>query len=88
MMQKDSCILGWGPDEFNTVSSASGAGLFVNAADWAINLSVFTNFNISSFTQKTHTPVQIIEHVHTVTFVFTDGDNIQWQLAEFSVRTR
>jgi len=68
------------------VEQASIHSVFVNAADWATDLSVFTNFDIDSFTQRTHTaiPNPPITDVHSVCFLFTDGDNIQWLLNSFA----
>jgi len=83
-MNPNSCLVGWGTDEFSLVSTASRKNIFVNAADFAINLSVLSNFEVSRLIQKTHSPVGSITGVHTVTFVFTDGDNIQWLLNNFS----
>lgn len=72
------------------VETASAAGVWVNAADWAVNLEVFTNFKASE--RVASVPPQLplarpqqqrvsaaspAAAVHTVHFLMTDGDNIQ-----------
>ncbi len=97
-------VLGWGPDELNTVKTASTYGGGLIASDWAINVDVLSNFDIPSFTQKTTTslpsPLSSLSSsvttddsslisapsvpAHTVCFVMTDGDNLQWVLGGFA----
>ena len=43
-MEKDSICLGWGPDEFINVSTASKYGISMVAADWSYNLTVLSSF--------------------------------------------
>ncbi|KJE92178.1 hypothetical protein CAOG_03194 [Capsaspora owczarzaki ATCC 30864] len=83
-----AALFGWGVSENGLVGFASEHHAVVHAADWAINLSVLANLNVSStfaLTQKTHandvpSPPPA---VHTVCFLMTDGDNIQWLLTSF-----
>lgn len=100
-------VLGWGPDELETVKTASTYGGGVIASDWAINVDVLSNFDIPSFTQKTtkslssspplsspsSSSVTTVESslnsappvpAHTVCFVMSDGDNLQWVLGGFA----
>ena len=78
-MNKDATVMGYGPDEYNTVYKLSQYSLVMNASDWCQNLSVLTNVPVNSFAQKTPVqPFQSINNKHTVCFVFTDGDNVQW----------
>ena len=79
----NGAMLGWGDEHF-TCYAASIHGLHLHAADWASNLSVYTNFNVAT-EQKSH-PVDTLlkPGVHTVCFVMTDGDNIQWLLGDFA----
>ena len=93
-MEPQSAILGWGTSEVGLVQSASQYSAYVNAADWAENLDVYSNVVVGPQQQRTHTPPPpTVENVHTATFIFTgpccpcraaltraDGDNIQWML--------
>ena len=82
-MQKNSFLLGWGNDEYQTVSKSSRYSISVLPADYAYNLSLLTNLN-STIYQKSHElNTEHIDSVHTVCFVMSDGDNIQWLLNWF-----
>ncbi len=78
-------LLGWGDDEFQLVSESSRRGFWVHAADWALNLSTLSNFN-ADLKQKAPVKTQVVsrENVHTVCFLMSDGDNVQWLLNDFS----
>ncbi len=87
-MQPLAAVTGWGPDEFTVVATASRNAALVNGSDHAYNLSVFSAFN-APLQQRTHsTPAVLREAVHTVTFLFTDGDNVQWLLNNFATDAR
>ncbi len=82
-MNKNSFLLGWGKDEFQTVNKSSLNSISVLPSDYAYNLSVLTNFN-STISQKKHDfETNTIDSVHTVCFLMSDGDNIQWLLNWF-----
>jgi len=87
-MNKDATVMGYGPDEYNTVYKLSQYSLVMNASDWCQNLSVLTNVPVNSFVQKT--PIKPFQSInkHTVCFVFTDGDNIQWLDGDAATSTR
>jgi len=88
-MKMDATVMGFGPDEYNTVYKLSQYSLAMNASDWCQNLSVLTNIPVNSFAQKTPLqPYQSINNKHTVCFVFTDGDNIQWLDGDAASSTR
>jgi hypothetical protein len=58
----------------------------VHASDWAKDLDVLSNFDLPPFTQRgggggAGGPTS---NVHTVCFVMTDGDNVQWLLNDFA----
>jgi len=85
-LQKDSALLGWGTEN-DLVSVSSKHAVYVHAADWAVNLPVFTNVEVLSFTQiklPTLTPVA----KHSVAFLFTDGDNVQWMVSDFPTNSK
>jgi len=76
-----AAILGWGPSEGNTVEALSKKSIVIHPADWAPNLSTLTNIPVENFEQKDPvTPFKVVENVHTVCFVMSDGDNVQWLL--------
>ncbi len=79
-MESDSICLGWGPDEFINVSTASKHGVGMVAADWSYNLTVLSAFPSSPLTQKAVSVLPNKKDVHYVTFIMSDGDNQQWNL--------
>lgn len=84
-MDNVGIMLGWGDDEYYTVSKASSNSLNVVPSDWAINISTLSNFQAET-KQKNHLDTVITEdNVHTVCFVISDGDNVQWLLSEFGI---
>ena len=84
-MKPNSALLGWGDDERELVRAASKNSIMVHAADLANNLSVLTNID-ASYDQH-DSPVTFdtsSSKVHTVCFLMTDGDNIQWMTHSFA----
>ena len=82
-MEINGFLLGWGNDEYQTVNKSSNYSISVLPADYSYNLSLLTNMN-STISQKTHeTITKNIDSVHTVCFVMSDGDNLQWLLNWF-----
>lgn len=77
--------LGWGPDEFNTVTRISVEGGMMVASDWASNIDIFANYDIPRFSQAYPSPNGTVNtNVHTVCFLMSDGDNAQWILDQFA----
>lgn len=87
-MKPNAPLLGWGTDEYQLVSTASRNSIIVHAADWALNLSVLSNFGVETKQSQYNSNPTTIQNVHTVCFVMTDGDNVQWLLNDFSTNTR
>ena len=84
-MNTDAALLGWGDDERELVRTASKSSIMVHAADLANNLSVLTNIDAAYDQQDS--PVtfdSLTTKVHTVCFLMTDGDNIQWMTHDFT----
>lgn len=79
-MSNNSHILGWGPDEHGNVSLASKYGINMVAADWAYNLSVLSSFKPQIYTDKRKKQIQNEDGFHYITFIMSDGDNLQWLL--------
>lgn len=78
-------MLGWGDDEYYTVAETSSNSLHVLPADWAINISTLSNMEAETRQKMPLNPVITQDDVHTVCFVVSDGDNIQWMLSEFGI---
>jgi hypothetical protein len=79
----NSVLFGWGADEFQLVQEASDYNVIVHATDYASNLSTFSNFEAKAEQKKAYDTVRNDENYHTVCFLMTDGDNIQWLLDSF-----
>lgn len=89
-----SASFGWVGDEGTYVSTLSRHGIWAHASDWAKNLATLTNIQIPISSpqqkqkqQKYHQKENILQenksNIHSVTFVMTDGDNLQWLLDSF-----
>lgn len=78
--------LGWGPDERGTVGVVSALGGLMVASDWASNLDVLSQFDVPALAQQAAPPAPPPppQQQHTVAFVMTDGDNLQWLLGGFA----
>ena len=83
-MNSNSVLLGWGSDEFTLVQTASQKSIMVHAADFAKNLSVLSNFGVVEKQASHNVNPGTVQNVHTVCFLMTDGDNVQWVLGNFS----
>jgi len=79
----NSALMGWGFDEFQLVSQASNYNEFVHASDYASNLSTFSNFSATVKQKQPDSTVSNDENIHTVCFLMTDGDNIDWLFNQF-----
>ncbi len=86
-MNPNSALLGWGSSEYDLVETASRKSIMVHAADFASDLLALSNFGVETNQASHNTTPQVIQNVHTVCFVMTDGDNIQWLLNDFSTNT-
>jgi len=82
-MNPNSALFGWGDDEYTLVKQSSSHSISVNAADYASNISVFSNIGAEPKQAKYVTDPEVKQGVHTVCFLMTDGDNIQWTLNSF-----
>ncbi len=87
-MNRNSVLLGWGSDEFGLVQAASQKSIMVHAADFAKDLSALSNFGVGEQQASHDTNPGVEQNVHTVCFLMTDGDNVQWVLGDFSTNAR
>jgi len=92
--QQDRPIFGWGNaahGENRFIRRNSEQGLFTLASDHATNLSVLSAFRQTGSSrgpgEKPVAPVAE-RHLHLVTFVLTDGDNVGWVLGSFASNAR
>ncbi len=87
-VNSDAAMLGWGDasqGEDKFILPASQASVFTVPADHAWNLSVFSAVVKDSLKQSVHDKDRdSLGYVHTVTFIMSDGDNIQWLLNSFT----
>ncbi|SFW79785.1 PA14 domain-containing protein [Chitinophaga sancti] len=82
-MNKGAAYFGWGPSEYNTVEQLSLHSSLILPSDWAPNMSALSQIppKKDGFQQKPAIkPYEVVPNVHTVCFVITDGDNLQWLL--------
>jgi hypothetical protein len=82
-MNKGATFFGWGPEEYGTVEQLSLKSMSIIPSDWAANMSTLSNIPAKTkvFKQKELIkPFEVKTGVHTVCFVITDGDNVQWLL--------
>lgn len=74
-------IFGWHLDEVSGVKLGSQRGLATIASDHALNLSVYAGLPTTVLKQKiTQKKESSSTNVHYVTFLGTDGDNVQYQV--------
>lgn len=87
-MASNSVLFGWGDDEYQTIAKASKYSIGVHPADWGFNISTLTNFNAETKQHVTQDATSIQENTHTVCFLMSDGDNVQWMLNLFAEDSR
>ncbi|MFG1628816.1 GxGYxYP domain-containing protein [Kribbella sp. NPDC049227] len=93
-LDDDATVIGWGDasngeDAFIGVNSA--AGVKALPADHARNLSVLSGIREDRLRQSGGGGGRALEpdpNAHYVTFLITDGDNIQWMLGDFPTDPR
>lgn len=75
--------------EFDTVKSFSELNIQMLPSDHAYNISTLSGFSVDSLTQKRASDAAVdVENVHTVCFLMSDGDNMQWVLNNFATETK
>ena len=88
---KDSVLLGWGDASLGEdvfIRSGSQEGVFTLPADHAHNLAPLSGLPTVQQAQKPHAPTVAEPAVHYVSFLMTDGDNVQWALGDLQSDTR
>ncbi|MGL1891395.1 MAG: GxGYxYP family putative glycoside hydrolase [Spirochaetaceae bacterium] len=81
---QDVPVFGWGAKggEEKFVGMSSKSDLYTIPADHTRNLSVFSGFDAVEMKQKDNVTTIVEEDVHYVSFLMSDGDNIQWMLGD------
>ncbi|MGN1408937.1 MAG: hypothetical protein ACI4XJ_02050 [Eubacteriales bacterium] len=75
--------------EFDTVKSFSELNIQMIPSDHAYNISTLSGFPLESLTQKRASDAAAdAENVHTVCFLMSDGDNMQWILNNFATEKK
>ena len=87
-MEPLSPILGWnGGDEFKTTRLSSIHGHFQTATDWCMNLPVLmAGSDTAPVAKVSHVDPNSYDwddHRSGISFVLTDGDNVQWYESSF-----
>lgn len=84
---------GWGPDEGAYVSTLTKHGVYVHASDFNKNLAALSNIRPTA--SKLEKPKRLAplhfnasSAFHTVTFVMTDGDNLQWTFGSWNTDSK
>lgn len=92
-LRANAATFGWGSSEFGLVRAASAAAGFVHASDFAQNLATLSSYALLALSQRRAAapdgpdPPVAAAPVHTVAFVMTDGDNLQWLLSDTGFST-
>lgn len=73
-------LYGWGFDEYQLVKQVSPYNLMVNCSDYANNLSTLCNFYTEVKQKEPVIDSNPPQSAHTVCFLMSDGDNVQWIL--------
>jgi len=82
----DAACLGWGDassGEDKFVSRSSSNGVHTIPADLALNLSTLSSVRDPTLRQHTYRHPTLESNVHYVTFITTDGDNVQYNVGGF-----
>ena len=75
--------------EFDTVKSFSELNIQMLPSDHAYNISTLSGFTLESLTQKrAPDAASDAKNVHTVCFLMSDGDNMQWILNNFATEKK
>lgn len=85
-LDSDASVIGWGDatgGEDDFVGPSSDTGVRTIAADHARNLSVLSSVRAEHVHQRPAGPLPNGNDKHDVTFLCTDGDNVQWLLGDF-----
>lgn len=75
---KSGLIIGWCEEEKHFVKFASKMGYAISPADHSCNLSVLNSFECDFSIPEKQKRITPDPDKHYVSFIFSDGDNVQW----------
>jgi hypothetical protein len=78
--EQRAVVIGWGASEIGVVGALAQHAAAIHASDWAVNLASYTSFYSPVLQQRQPQPLPpptANEHRHTVSFLMSDGDNLQ-----------
>lgn len=89
-MDPNAIMLGFGADERRIFTKASSHAMGLAPSDWLLSGSTTAAWSVPIDRQRTHTPADTPteDGVHYVSFVMSDGDNIQWLSKGFATESR
>lgn len=73
----NSVVMGWGPSEIGVVQALAQHGVAIHASDWAVNIATYASFYVPVLQQRRRRARAPAKAAHTVTFLLSDGDNLQ-----------
>jgi alpha-mannosidase len=83
-LKKDTPVLGWVPDdEVIGVTYLSSVDCNMIASNHSLNTTVFLQRNSVVFPANNVTNQKENEKKHYITFVLSDGDNVQWMMGDY-----
>lgn len=80
LIPEDTPMLGWGTDEVSDVYHLSQRAITTIASDHAWNISFYAQAERGAFKQIEKITPSFNPNKHYVSFIMTDGDNVQWLL--------
>ena len=90
-LNPNSVMMGWGDawqGEDVFIRAGSERGVFTIPSDHTHNLSPLSGFPSIQQTQQSPPPIMADSNTHYVSFLFTDGDNLQWTLGNLQSDNR
>lgn len=93
-LEPDSPVLGWGiGDEWKLTEPISRWAAFQTATNWSVNLSVLSTEQVGETIPLRSVRARKAslwdltweEGLHYTAFLMTDGDNVQWLMADFQI---
>ena len=88
LIRPGGIVVGWGMNEFGVVEAASKYALRVEAADCASNLPVLSSGRppaaiYARQANKSTLELHYNSHFHYLSFILSDGDNVQWAIGNY-----
>ncbi len=80
--EQRAVVIGWGPSEIGVVQALAAHAVAIHASDWAVNMASYASFYAPVLRQRLPRAASAAALApqrgkHTVTFLLSDGDNLQ-----------